>query len=173
MRLEQPSLPSAFAPAIMFKKAAVERFDAVFALHEACRSCTDPEALEAVVAANAKDIELPDWEFRTALHVCAVHGNDVAAEVLLKHNANTRAADVNGDTPVHVAASRGSGPVAALIVSKDPLVVRTANKFGRTPVHVAAAAQLNSQTVLRCLLDAEDATGKVVDLGCRDTDGNT
>ena len=82
MRLEQPSLPSAFAPAIMFKKAAVERFDAVFALHEACRSCTDPEALEAVVAANAKDIELPDWEFRTALHVCAVHGNDVAAEVL-------------------------------------------------------------------------------------------
>jgi ankyrin repeat protein len=157
----------------MFKKAAVERFEAVFALHEACKSCADTKALEAVVAAIAKDIELPNWEFRTALHVCAVHGNDVAAQVLLKHNANTRAADVNGDTPVHVSSSRGSGPVAAFIVSKDPLVVRVGNKFGRTPVHVAAAAQLNSQTVLRCLLDAQDATGKVMDLSCRDVYGNT
>jgi hypothetical protein len=53
----------------MFKKAAVERFDAVFALHDACKSCSDPLALRAVVDANIKDLELPDWEFRTALHV--------------------------------------------------------------------------------------------------------
>ncbi len=157
----------------MFKKAAVERFDAVFVLHDACKSCSDPQALRLLVAANLKDLELPDWEFRTALHACALHGNDVAAQVLLDHGANTRAADVNGDTPVHTAASRGSGPVAALIVAKDPQVVRVANKFGRTPVHVAAAAQLNSQTIVRCLLDAADEKGKTVELGHRDTDGNT
>ena len=76
-----------------------------------------------------------------------MHGNETAAQVLLNHNANTRAADVNGDTPAHVAASRGHGPVAALIVAKDPHVVCVPNKFGRTPAHVAAAAQFNSQTV--------------------------
>lgn len=157
----------------MFKKAAVERFDAVFVLHDMCRSCADPAAITALVAANVKDIELPDWEFRTALHICAVQGNDVAAQALLDHNANTRAADVNGDTPVHVAASRGSGPVAALIVAKDPGVVQVPNKFGRTPAHVAAAAQFNSQTIVRCLLDAADASGKLLSLGQRDVEGNT
>ena len=124
------------------------------------------------------------------MEVTALHGNDVAAQVLLERGASTRAADVNGDTPLHVAASRGSGTVAALIVAQDALAVRVANKFGRTPVHVAAAAQLNSQTVihpshynrypvstvkqvLRALLDASDASGKLVQLGHRDKDGNT
>jgi ankyrin repeat protein len=157
----------------MFKKAAVERFDAVFALHEACKSSSDPEAIDAGTRLNLKDLELPDWEFRTALHICAVHGNDIAAQVLLNHNANTRAADVNGDTPVHVAASRGHGPVAALIVAKDPRVVCVPNKLGRTPAHIAAAAHLNSQTVVRCLLDAADSEGKAVNLGQRDCEGDT
>jgi ankyrin repeat protein len=145
----------------------------VLVLHEACRSCSDPEALNSLISANVKDLELPDWEFRTALHVCAVSGNDVAAQILLSHGANTRAADVNGDTPAHVAAARGTGPVAAVVVASDPRVVCVANKFGRTPAHVAAAAQLNSQTVIRCILDAADAEGRVVRLDHRDVDGNT
>jgi A/G-specific adenine glycosylase len=45
--------------------------------HPAARSdpaaCSDPAALHALVSANLKDLELPDWEFRTALHVRTDH----------------------------------------------------------------------------------------------------
>ena len=62
----------------------------------------DVSALQSWCNAGA-DVNLADYNGRTALHVAAAHGRAEHVAFLLRHGADPRAMDVNGLTPLDVA----------------------------------------------------------------------
>ena len=63
-------------------------------------------------------------------------------EVVKQHLAaspNVNAKDVNGSTPLYIAAGRGHKEVAALLIANGADVNAKTNKYGWTPLHRAAS----------------------------------
>lgn len=110
----------------------------------------DLAALRALVNEGNPDIR-GKWQF-TPLHHATAMGTPDAARLLIAAGADVKAKTQQGQTPLHIAASRpGWAPIVRLLLERgaDP---RAANVFGSTSL-VTAAAYGDVETV-RLLLDA-------------------
>ncbi|MEM7584219.1 MAG: ankyrin repeat domain-containing protein [Acidobacteriota bacterium] len=72
---------------------------------------------------------------RAALHLAADQASEAMIAALLEGGADVDAADVDGMTPLHVAARRGELEIVELLARTSE---RRANGSGHRPVHVAA-----------------------------------
>ncbi|EKX32825.1 hypothetical protein GUITHDRAFT_120975 [Guillardia theta CCMP2712] len=97
-------------------------------------------------------VDVPDYDGKTALFQCARANQSGAAKVLLEHGARIDHRDVNGNSSLHIAAASGSSEVVKLLLEEkaSPLL---SNLLGELSL-VAAGADLNvsdhaGQTALR------------------------
>lgn len=112
----------------------VDGFDHDSQLLEACR-VSDVHKIDRLVAMRAKlDFKSPGGD--TALHLCALHGDQQVIRRLLLANAATNARNERHWTPLHVAASRGhTGSVSQLLAHSGDVLAR--NDEGNTPGDLA------------------------------------
>lgn len=95
----------------------------------------------------------------------AVYVNKIElVKYLLSKRANISTPDVNGDTPLHAAASEGLKPVVEYLIQKGALIY-TQNKKGETPLYKAVS--MGELEVVTYLI----AKGAGVDV--KDKKGNT
>lgn len=105
---------------------------------------------------------------RTPLHHAASRGHDFTVEALLALRADPLAQDVDGNTPVHLAASKGREDVAKVLLRACPESALLADYGGRTPAHRAALrGNLNvMRQLIACrasvLAEAHDGTTPLV-----------
>jgi len=83
---------------------------------------------------------------------------------MVERNAHINATDVNGDTPLHVAA-KNSFDLCVRRLTQLGANTRAINKVGMTPLHLAAAAG-HVPTIL-ALLEADRSVINVEDLQAR------
>ncbi|XP_054722589.1 E3 ubiquitin-protein ligase mib1-like [Uloborus diversus] len=93
-----------------------------------------------------------DEDGRTALHRAAKSGDAGRIRALLDAGWNTRARDVNGQTPLHLALSCRKEAAAELLVNADSITDVVDNNQRRTPLH--CAAESGFVNVMRILLAA-------------------
>ena len=94
-----------------------------------------------------------DWKLQTALHYACQSGNAFVVGLLLKHNIDVFVFDLNGQSPLHIAAKKGYLSILQLICEsikdkenkqksewKSEIAIwdHTDND-GRTPLHLCAA----------------------------------
>jgi len=92
---------------------------------------------------------------RTLLHEAVVFNQPVHMTLLEQSNIN--ATDINGDTPVHLAARYGRAEILKTLVQNKPEAVNKPNKAGETPL--MAAVKRGDTQVITILVDAgADAT---------------
>jgi ankyrin repeat protein len=115
----------------------------VFALSFAACGGTLHQAIEKDEVNKAReliddgaDVNAPDEEGESPLHIAATLDTDEAAMFLLAHGAAVNAQDHHGDTPLHIAARHGND---ALVVGllRHGAAVNATNALGETPLHVA------------------------------------
>lgn len=99
-------------------------------LHEAAKGARPP-LIEWMLAHGTKP-HARDGDGRDPLHLA----NSVSAEVLLRHNADARLVDRQGNTALHVAAEGDREMCRLLVKAGVPVDVR--NQSGLTPLHFAA-----------------------------------
>jgi ankyrin repeat protein len=75
---------------------------------------------------------------RTALAVASHCGNDDVVAILLHHGANTEARDLDGMTPLHLAASRGHYRVVQYLLQSHANVDAQESRNSRTPLRLAS-----------------------------------
>ena len=110
----------------------------------------------SLFAAKHLPLDAVDSLGRTALHhVCQCSGGDAAdvtgiVEILAAAGADPNARDVNGSTPLHVAASRNcSNAVAALVcIYGDRVRVSDIDGNGMSPLHIAALSDAAEAALL-------------------------
>jgi ankyrin repeat protein len=73
----------------------------------------------------------------TPLHAAAVGGQLKAARILLQHNADIEAQDIDGWTPLHSASACGHPSLARLLLGYG-VNVNARDKHGSTPLHLAS-----------------------------------
>lgn len=123
-------------------------------------SLGDVEALERMLAAGA-DLDAPDYEGRTPLHLAAGGGHLASVRWLLGHGARTNLVDHGGATPLWRALRRGHDEVAAVLVAHGGTVDASAAALSLC----AAAARGDAQEVRRWLVcgastGAQDFSGR-------------
>ena len=75
----------------------------------------------------------------TALHwVAAQVDNPIVTQMLLQHNADPNIQDSGGETPLHLASSRGESGVTQLLLEHG-VDVNARRKDGATPLHLASS----------------------------------
>lgn len=96
--------------------------------------------------ANARNIL--DWS--TTLHVAAQGSNLEVMRALIAKNVNIDVLDIDGQSPVHAAATAGRDSVVKFLVGEVGCSVDHADNHGRTPLHLAVTKG-HEQTVLTLL----------------------
>lgn len=79
------------------------------------------------------NLELCDYDKRTALHRAAEFGLMECAQMLINSGAHVDASDAWGDTPLHLAISLESTDMINLLLSSGAKICE--NKYGRRPIH--------------------------------------
>ncbi|KAJ5804882.1 hypothetical protein N7474_010769 [Penicillium riverlandense] len=101
----------------------------------------------AFLLCKGADLETKDAELRTPLHTAA--GSTYLSMILLGRDVNACVADIQGITPLHLAAKAGNE-----LLVRQLLDLRAdagyMDKLGITPLHMAAAAQ--SEPIIEVLL---------------------
>merc|ERR1719361_666625 len=101
-----------------------------------------------------------DWKLQTALHYASQSGNAFVVGLLLKHNIDVFVFDLNGQSPLHIAAKKGCLKILQLICDsiKDKEKEKNSewkseiaiwdhtDNDGRTPLHLCAAKGFNQCT---------------------------
>ena len=84
-------------------------------------------------------LEAQTLENNTPLHIACMNGDESLDVVnyLIKKNANVYAANKNGETPIHISASRGNEQLTNILLEKGA-DVDVQDGEGRTPVILAA-----------------------------------
>ncbi|XP_054722532.1 ankyrin repeat domain-containing protein 23-like [Uloborus diversus] len=90
-----------------------------------------------------------DWFRRTALHRAALSGDTQRIRELLEGGWNTRARDLNGMTPLHLALLYEKEAAAELLADAD-CITDVVDFYKRTPLHLAA--ECGFVNVVRILL---------------------
>lgn len=103
------------------------------------------------VAQKNSGINEKDIYARMPLHWAVLNGDLDMVKLLVEHGAVLDCGDMNGDTPLHLAAhvTNGGAAIAKYLLSKGALV-GISNKRGDTPLH--AAAGWNNVWVVRALI---------------------
>lgn len=92
------------------------------------------------------DMDDPNYERSTPLHLAAQNGHQLAVEILLERGADASVTDAKARTALHIAASLGHlGVVETLLQFKASLTAK--DKHGNMPLHLA---------VLGCHADMAD-----------------
>eukprot|EP01043_Picozoa_sp_COSAG02_P038580 COSAG02_NODE_2985_length_7617_cov_28.128226_3_plen_1254_part_00 len=105
-------------------------------LHRAV-ACGHPEIVQELLKRGAK-VEAADGTGRTTLHKAANAGDvNVLKLILGKKGLDINARDEHGVCPLHLAASHGHAPAAALLL-KHGAIMDLEDADGRTPLHYAA-----------------------------------
>ena len=108
-------------------------------LHQAARCSTSNGSKETVAAliAHGADVNLPDIERKTALHLAVKEGNDETAELLLKYGFEVDYRDVKRRTALHLAALKGHKDMVKILLESgaDPSLL---DHNLRTPRDLAA-----------------------------------
>jgi len=120
-------------------------------------------AVEAFIA-GAADIDAPDQDGDTALHLAAVQGHTDVVRALIAAGAAIDARSANGHEPLHYAAEQGNADIVRVLLDAGA-AVDAQSDGGHAPLHYAAGA--DHLAVARMLLAAE------ADTGLRDEDGDT
>lgn len=92
--------------------------------------------VKALVAKDAKLVNLKDSKGATPLHFAVAGGHKALAEYLLLKKADVNAKKKDGVTPLHVAASLGRLEIAKFLLAKGA-DRNTADSKGRTPLTLA------------------------------------
>ncbi|XP_023221037.1 inversin-like isoform X1 [Centruroides sculpturatus] len=125
-------------------------------LHLAARA-SSPKCLELIskeVQFGQTDIE--DSSKKTPLHWSAAFGNAKQIKILLKKGANIRIPDVEGKTPLHLAAGcnePGALECVKVLMEEAPSVINWQDYEGRSALHVAVA--LGSTDIVDLLTSTE------------------
>jgi ankyrin repeat protein len=96
---------------------------------------------------DGADVNAPDPEGESPLHLAAALEDDEVARLLLSHGARVDAQDPHGNTPLHVAARHGNDLLVVDFL-RHGADVNATNALGETPLHVALLE-----------LDTEEADG--------------
>lgn len=75
----------------------------------------------------------------TPLHIAASKNHEAFANLLLFHNANQHTVDIDGNTPLHVAAVHHSKNIVELFLANPTAApIEARNVIGQTPLHAAS-----------------------------------
>lgn len=113
------------------------------------------------------EVNLVDYEGRSALMVAAENGQTCAVEVLLQQaKADLSLLDINNNTALHLACNRSHEMCALLILAEidDPSLINATNSALQTPLHLAARNGL--ATVVEVLLSRGATVLAVDEEGC-------
>lgn len=71
------------------------------------------------------------------MHIAARKNMKAIVTLILKHDVPVNAQDLKGNTPLHLAASKGYNDVVQLLVENDQIQLNMSNNEGFTPLHLA------------------------------------
>lgn len=123
--------------------------DPVQAFHRAAEQ-GDLTSVQAFLNAGL-DVDCPDYDNNTALHIAAANDHEVLVSFLLKHQADYEATNHLGWTPLMQAARHGHMDVVVVLVQAGAAVDRR-NRLGMTALMLASVS--GHMGTIRELIDA-------------------
>ena len=105
-----------------------------------------------IIAYTNRDIELTNNNHLTPLHCAAKTDNDEIIAQLLDCGANCNAKDISGDTPLHLAVTKGFPNCCEKLLACTDLKINKKNKANETPLHKAAVVGRRNvcELILQC-----------------------
>ncbi|XP_057302486.1 uncharacterized protein LOC130636694 isoform X1 [Hydractinia symbiolongicarpus] len=97
----------------------------------------DAEAFRVSLTRHPNLANVRDFDGSTLLIDAAYHNKPSIVEILLKHNSDVWAIDMNGDNAYHFCARLGYEDVLRILINHDHSRINQGNKFGNTPLHDA------------------------------------
>jgi hypothetical protein len=127
-------------------------------LHYLCKKNKAPlSTMKAMVEAAPTSLTSTDAGTKSLpMHIACWYGQPLESiRALLIANPNcVKAADTDGNLPLHVAASLSSPETVLVLLETDPSTAATLNRRKQTPLHCACLRRDISITVLEKLLEA-------------------
>jgi hypothetical protein len=84
--------------------------------------------VEDLLAEYNPDLDIPDNEGNTVLHLAARNGNDLILQVLLAHGAHLDVQNAQGNTPLHLAAQAGHMAIVRSLIRHDHATLDFVNR---------------------------------------------
>ncbi|KAI1137427.1 oxysterol binding protein [Hypoxylon sp. FL0543] len=146
------------------------------AISKAIRETSEHGPRASTSSANGANI-VP-LEDTTVLHLAIQCAEYDVVEYVLSNGAgyiDVNARDKDGNTPLHIAASQGRGPVVRLLLEQKDINDAVANNQGKLPLDVARNPDIFQQLQLARTLFVQDKVKQVQDLvrsGAYDTLGH-
>ena len=112
--------------------------------HEACKSKKSSKDFINMLLQHTKDIE--SWLINP-FHLACKNGNLNVLEALADKKASLKDTNEEGQTSLHIAASRGTKDVAEFLIKRNGLDINARDQRQRTALHIAVGNSPNFETV--------------------------
>lgn len=117
---------------------AVKNDAGLYPLHTAAKK--GKESLEVMLGCKTgPGIDEPDSEGLSPLLIACLHGNLVAAALLLERGCSKEVADVDGMSVGHAVVESGNGQLLTYVGKEQKCPLRMVDKTGAEPIHLAAS----------------------------------